>query len=185
MNTADYGPVTLQFVFKLAALVLLVRFHQNASKPALAGAFFLLGLGLWDKAVFAWVLFGLAAAAVAVFPRDLRKHLSGANIAVAGLAMLAGALPLVIYNIARPLETLRSNAHLGQIELLHKPTPRTNHGRPCDVRIPDGRRTGAAARPAEPLVPVAVARGQPLDRPSASQRHAGGGDRVGAVAGVF
>ena len=67
---------------------------------------------MWDKAVFAWVLFGLAVAAVALFPRDIRKHLSGANIAVAGLAMLAGALPLVIYNIARPLETLRSNAHL-------------------------------------------------------------------------
>lgn len=126
MNTADYGPVTLQFVFKLGALVLLMRFHQGASfhkgasRGALGGAFFLLGLGLWDKAVFAWVLFGLAVAAVAVFPRDVRKHLSGANIAVAGLAMLAGALPLVIYNIARPLETLRSNAHLEQTGVLAK-----------------------------------------------------------------
>ena len=42
----------------------------------LAWAFFLFGLGLWDKAIFAWVLFGLAVAAVAVFPRDMRKHLS-------------------------------------------------------------------------------------------------------------
>jgi len=107
LNTADYGPVTLQFVLKLAALVLLVRFHQNANKKDLAWAFFLFGLGMWDKAIFAWVLFGLAIAAVAVFPRDLRRHLSGANIAVAGLAMLAGALQLVIYNIAHPLETLR------------------------------------------------------------------------------
>ena len=39
---------------------------------------------MWDKAVFAWVLFGLAIAAMAVFPREVRKHLSGANIAVAG-----------------------------------------------------------------------------------------------------
>ena len=120
LNTADYGPVTLQFVFKLAALVLLVHFHQQGSKKDLAWAFFLLGLGMWDKAIFAWVLFGLAIAAVAVFPRNLRKHLSGANIAIAGLAMLAGALPLVIYNIARPLETLRSNAHLSQMDLPHK-----------------------------------------------------------------
>jgi len=120
LNTADYGPVTLQFVFKLAALVLLVRFHNGGSKRALAAAFFLLGLGMWDKAVFAWVLFGLVIAAVAVFPRDVRKQLSRANIAVAGLAMLAGALPLVIYNIARPLETLRSNAHISQAELPHK-----------------------------------------------------------------
>ena len=120
LNTADYGPVTLQFVFKLAALVLLVRFHKSESKSELAYAFFFLGLGLWDKAVFGWVLFGLAVAAAAVFPRDLRKHLSRANIAVAGLAMLAGALPLVIYNIARPLETLRSNARLEQASVLAK-----------------------------------------------------------------
>jgi hypothetical protein len=117
---ADYGPVSLQFVFKLAALVLLVRFHQNANRRDLAWAFFLFGLGMWDKAIFAWVLFGLAIAAVAVFPRELRNYLTRANIAVAGLAMLAGALPLVIYNIARPLETLRSNAHMGQMELPHK-----------------------------------------------------------------
>jgi hypothetical protein len=120
LNTADYGPVTLQFVFKLAAMVLLVRFHQNLSKRELAYAFFLLGLGLWDKAVFAWVLFGLVVAAVAVFPREIRKHLSGVNIAVAAAAFLAGALPLVIYNIHRPLETLRSNAHLEQTAVLGK-----------------------------------------------------------------
>jgi len=125
LNMADYGPVTLQFVFKLAALVLLVRFHQNMASPEkarrdLAWAFFLFGLGMWDKAIFAWVLFGLAIAAIAVFPRDLRKHLTRANVAVAGLAMLAGALPLVIYNIARPLDTFRSNAHVGQMELPHK-----------------------------------------------------------------
>jgi hypothetical protein len=32
LNTADYGPVTLQFVFKLAALLLLVRFHKTDRK---------------------------------------------------------------------------------------------------------------------------------------------------------
>jgi len=120
LNAADYGPVTLQFVFKLAALVLLIRFHQNAHRKDLAWAFFLFGLGMWDKAIFAWVLFGLAAAALAVFPRELRKHLTRANVAVAGLAMLAGALPLVIYNIVHPFETLRSNVHTGQLELPHK-----------------------------------------------------------------
>ena len=120
LNTADYGPVTLQFVFKLAALVLLVRFHENQSRSELAYAFFFLGLGLWDKAVFAWVLFGLVIAAVAVFPREVRRHLTRANIAVAGAALLAGALPLVIYNIARPLETLRGNARLEQTEVLGK-----------------------------------------------------------------
>src|SRR5581483_7012282 len=85
-----------------------------------AYAFVLLGLGLWDKAVFAWVLFGLAGAAAAVFPREIRKHLNPANIGIATAAMLAGALPLVIYNIDRPLETLRSNARLEQSAVLGK-----------------------------------------------------------------
>ncbi len=122
LNTADYGPVTLQFLFKLGALVLLIRFRKTGSKPDLAYAFFLLGLGLWDKAVFAWVLFGLALATAAVFPRDIRKHVSPANIAIAVAAMLAGSLPLVIYNIARPLETLRSNARVEQASVLGKAT---------------------------------------------------------------
>jgi hypothetical protein len=126
LNTADYGPVTLQFVFKLGALLLLVRFHKNGSQKELAWAFALLGLALWDKAVFAWVLFGLVAAAAAVFPREIRQHASGKNIAVACAAFLVGALPLVIYNIARPLETVRSNARVeqasmaGKIELLRR-----------------------------------------------------------------
>ena len=98
LNTADYGPVTLQFVFKLAALVLLVRFHQNGTtRSDLAWAFFLFGLGMWDKAIFAWVLFGLAIAAVAVFPRELRKHLSarehrGGRIGNAGRRTATGDL---------------------------------------------------------------------------------------------
>lgn len=122
LNTADYGPVTLQFLFKLGALVLLVRFHKTGSKQDLAYAFVLLGLGLWDKAVFAWVLFGLAIAAAAVFPREIRKHFTPANIGTAAVAMLAGALPLMIYNVARPLETLRSNARVEQAAVLGKAT---------------------------------------------------------------
>lgn len=120
MNTVDYGPVTFQFVFKLAALLLLVHFHRSGSRTSLGAAFFLLGLALWDKAVFAWVLFGLAAAAVAVFPRELRRHLTLANLAVAVSAMIAGALPLIVYNIARPLETLRANAQVEQLAILGK-----------------------------------------------------------------
>lgn len=112
MNMADYGPVTLQFVFKLAALLLLVRFHHSRSPVALGGPFFLLGLALWDKAIFGWVLTGWIAAALLVFPRELRAQVSFANLRVALAAMAGGALPLIVYNIARPLETLRASARL-------------------------------------------------------------------------
>lgn len=109
MNAVDYGPVTIQFVLKLAALVLLVKFHRSGQRAQLAGAFFLLGLAMWDKAVFAWVLFGFTAGALAVFPREILAELSWKNIRVAALAMIAGAFPLIVYNIVRPLETLRAN----------------------------------------------------------------------------
>jgi hypothetical protein len=110
LTTTDFGFVVLQFFFKLAALLLLLKFHDAGSRWALAGAFFLLGLALWDKAVFLWVLFGLAVAALLVFPREIRRHLTGRNVAIAAAALLLGALPLVIYNIAHPLETVRANA---------------------------------------------------------------------------
>jgi len=110
VEATDFGFVALQFFFKLSALLLLLRFHRDGALWTLAAAFFLLGLALWDKAVFAWVLFGLAVAGVSTFPRELRRHLTARNLSVAVGAMLMGALPLVIYNIARPLETLRANA---------------------------------------------------------------------------
>ncbi len=112
MNAADYGPVTLQFFLKLSAILLILRFHRTGSRWALAGGFFLVGLALWDKAVFLWILFGLGVAVFAVFPRQLRRHLTAPNIGVAAAAVLMGALPLVIYNFARNFETLRANANL-------------------------------------------------------------------------
>ena len=120
MNAADYGPVTLQFLLKLSALLLIVRIYQQGSRTALAGGLFLLGLAMWDKAIFAWVLCGFALGAAVVFPRETLRRLTIRNIAIAAVAMLTGALPLVIYNIARPLETLRSNVKVESAPVLAK-----------------------------------------------------------------
>jgi dolichyl-phosphate-mannose-protein mannosyltransferase len=120
IEATDFGFVALQFVFKLSAILLLLRFARTGSLRALFLAFFLLGLAMWDKAVFAWVLFGLGAAALAVFPREILKALSWRNATVAAAAMSIGALPLLIYNIARPLETLRSNVKVAREPVLAK-----------------------------------------------------------------
>ncbi len=80
LNIPDFGFVTLQFFFKLSAMLLILRFHRGGSRWALAGGFFLIGLALWDKAVFLWVLFGLAVATVAVFPREVRRSLTVRNV---------------------------------------------------------------------------------------------------------
>ena len=109
IETTDFGFVALQFVLKLSAILLLLRYDRDGS-AYLAGGFFLLGLALWDKAVFLWVLGGLAVATLAVFPRHVWRHLTKRNLAMAVSSLLLGALPLLIYNVARPIETLRANA---------------------------------------------------------------------------
>ncbi len=116
----DYGPTALHFVLKLGAMLLLVRFDRGGSARALAAAFFLFGLGLWDKAVFAWAVFGISLAAVLIFPRSVWRHVTIRNVAIATIATVVGALPLVIYNVARPLDTFRSNVHLVQEPVGHK-----------------------------------------------------------------
>lgn len=47
-----------------------------------------------------------------VFWPEIRRHATPRTLAVAVVSFIAGALPLIVYNIDRPLETLRQNAHL-------------------------------------------------------------------------
>src|SRR5205814_5232527 len=75
----DWGPVALQHLLLISALLSLVRFHQEGQRRFLAAGFFLLGLGMWDKALFAWVLNGVALATLAVYPKELWKRFSFHN----------------------------------------------------------------------------------------------------------
>jgi hypothetical protein len=77
-------------------------------------------LGLWDKAIFAWVLIGLPLATIIVFPRDVWRHITLRNLSVAALSMIVGAFPLIIYNIAVPLNTLKANQHMVNETFAHK-----------------------------------------------------------------
>src|ERR1035437_1783675 len=111
LEAIDFGPNALHFVLKLGAMLLLVGFDRTGSARTLAAAFFLVGLGLWDKAIFAWAVFGISLATVLVFPRIVWPHLTIRNLAIAAASTIVGALPLVIYNIERPLDTVKSNTH--------------------------------------------------------------------------
>jgi hypothetical protein len=121
IEATDFGFVALQFCFKLSAILLLIRFHRDGRRWALAGAFLLSGLALWDKAVFLWVLGGLAVGALVAVPKELWRHVSNfGNVLIAAGSAIVGALPLIIYNIARPLETLRANAKVSGEPVLGK-----------------------------------------------------------------
>ncbi len=110
-NTFDWGPVAIQLFLFVTGCFFLVRFAQGfVSLRDLACGFFCLGLGLWNKALFAWALIGLIAAGVGVFWPEIKKAIRPRFAAVAAASFLLGALPFVIYNIRHRNATFESNA---------------------------------------------------------------------------
>jgi len=85
---------------------------QRGGRRWLALAFFLWGLGLWDKALMIWDLGGLAVAVVCIYPRESWRALWSKTAGIAAVALLAGALPLIVFNAAHHGATAVSNTHL-------------------------------------------------------------------------
>jgi hypothetical protein len=108
----DWGPVALQHLLLVAAMLLAVRWFQAASSISLAGTAFCCGLAFWDKAVFVWVFTGLLAGSL-LFARAIRQRLTWRRAAIATGAFCLGALPLIIYNLqpSGAFATIRDNAH--------------------------------------------------------------------------
>ena len=105
----DWGPVALQHLLLVAGLLLLARFYQRRTLPALFWGFCLLGLGMWDKALAVWMLGGIGVAAVAVFPGRLRALASRRRMAIAILGFTLGVLPLLIFNVENRWATFAGN----------------------------------------------------------------------------
>ncbi len=118
----DWGPVALQHLFLATAAYLLVRFYQQGSQRALAGAAFLVGLALWDKAIATWMISGAAIAMLAFYPGRVRALLTRRRIAICAAGFLLGALPLVLYNRRNHWETFHGNFKLDR-----EPYPTKTH----------------------------------------------------------
>ncbi len=158
LNALDFGPNALHFVFKLGAMVLLLRFHRDGSRWALAAAFFLIGLALWDKAIFIWAVFGVSLATLIVFPREVRQHLSIRNLGIAAASAIVGALPLIAYNIHRPFDTFHANAHMTREPIRQKIGRSGSHDeRSRPLRILHHRTASTASRGSAFVVPKSLA----------------------------
>jgi 4-amino-4-deoxy-L-arabinose transferase-like glycosyltransferase len=107
----DFGPIALLHLFLLSGILLLLRFEKTRDSRHLALAFFLFGLALWHKALFVWMLGGLAAASAVVIPKRILAPVTPARIAIAVLSFGIGASPLIYYNAATDGATL----HTGNI----------------------------------------------------------------------
>jgi hypothetical protein len=105
----DWGPVALQHLLLIGGVLLLVRFYQTMSRVSLFWGFFLLGLGLWDKALAVWMLSGIAVAAVTVTFKFFRVVTAKRNLAISTLGFVLGALPLLVYNVGHHWTTFRGN----------------------------------------------------------------------------
>jgi 4-amino-4-deoxy-L-arabinose transferase-like glycosyltransferase len=116
----DWGPVALQHLLILSGMLLLVGFYQQRSQSRLAWGCFLLGLAMWDKALAAWMLGGISLALMLVFPKQIVRIVTLRRVAIAVLAFALGALPLIVYNIEKPLATFRGNASWDTTELAQK-----------------------------------------------------------------
>ncbi|HUA21194.1 MAG TPA: glycosyltransferase family 39 protein [Bryobacteraceae bacterium] len=109
----DWGPVALQHLLLTAGMFFLVVFAQTRRDWWLMAGFFTFGLAMWDKAVAAWMLSGIAVAGVAVFGRQIRSLISRRRAAISVVALLMGCLPLILYNVRTKGSTFRSDNHAG------------------------------------------------------------------------
>ena len=74
---------------------------------------FLLGLAMWNKAIFAWALAGLAAGVLTVYPREIWRGLRRWQVVAGTLgAFAAGAFLLISYNVRKPMNTFRGNTRI-------------------------------------------------------------------------
>jgi 4-amino-4-deoxy-L-arabinose transferase-like glycosyltransferase len=110
-NVFDWGPVALQHLCFTAAFYSLVRFSENRrARWLFAGAFFC-GLGLWDKALFIWLLAGFAAGLLLLYRAELAAIARSRRLAAAAaLGFVLGAAPFLHYNLTTGFRTFRGTA---------------------------------------------------------------------------
>jgi len=109
-NCFDWGPVALQHLLILGAMLLIVCFHQEGRDASLFGGFLLAGLAVWDKALALWMLSGIFIACILVAWRQISGAMSRRRVGLAAAGFCLGASPFLIYNVTHGFASLRENA---------------------------------------------------------------------------
>lgn len=100
----DYGPTVFMMALKGVALWQLIVWWQTRSSWSLYVAAFAMGLGVYDKTNFLWIVIALAGAALLIVPQFLAR-LRRWEVMLAGCLFLIGCLPLITYNLHWPPPT--------------------------------------------------------------------------------
>jgi hypothetical protein len=94
----DWGPVAIQHLLLVSGALLFWRFVDERRNHYLYAGSFLFGLAVWDKAIFLWMLAGLAIGVGAVYLKPILRTLRFRVVVYGVSAFLVGALPFVMYN---------------------------------------------------------------------------------------
>jgi hypothetical protein len=105
----DHGPVVTLHLLLILTLICGCRFGVTGRRRWLCAGAFVIGLAMWEKAVFSWLIVGLGAGLVLVYPRQLWRRITLPNIGLAVVCFAAGAAPLIWYNVEHEGVTFRSN----------------------------------------------------------------------------
>lgn len=95
----DWGPVVIQRLSLVAGFLLLLRWQERATSSRLFAAFFVLGIGLFDKLTFVWLLVAAAVSVLILFPREMTSRVSPKALAAALAGFALGCLPLIAYRV--------------------------------------------------------------------------------------
>ena len=96
-SRTDYGPTVFMMALKGLALWQGMVWWQARRLWPLCLASFAMGLGVYDKTNFLWIVFALGGAALLLAPQ-LLAGLKRREVICAGALFLIGCLPLIAYN---------------------------------------------------------------------------------------
>ena len=118
LHRLDWGPVAIAMLLRLTSLARVLRWRVAGGGARLVAAAFLIGVGLYDKVIFAWYVAALVMAALATWQwwRVPRMRVAAASF----VALALGALPLLAYNLRFPLATFGNNPILTAEPLLRQ-----------------------------------------------------------------
>jgi 4-amino-4-deoxy-L-arabinose transferase-like glycosyltransferase len=116
-NRLDWGPVSLMLLLEMASLYFMWRWMKEGKRSFLGIAGFCLGLGLYNKIIFAWFTAALLLSLLLFFREELKKLLRPRLLMCFLPAFLLGCLPLIAYNIAIPMGTFKDRPGFSSFEM--------------------------------------------------------------------
>ena len=118
--TFDWGPVVLQHLLLITALLSITEWHRSSSPKWLFLAGLSIGLALWDKSLVLWQLSGLTVALLLLAFPSVKSVWSRTRFWIFTRGLLLGAFPLIAANCRHHFATIRDNGHMSPAEVSMK-----------------------------------------------------------------